>query len=62
MDKNICPFFVFRGKNLAKKSTIFSGKHNRVKQKKIISVTTAMFFTPFWGKEGRANFHALFLL
>jgi hypothetical protein len=52
MDKNICPFFVFRGKNLAKKSTIFTGKHNRAKYRKNNFCCHCDGFHPILGKGG----------
>jgi hypothetical protein len=60
MDKNICPFFVFRGKNLAKKSTIFSGKHNRVKHKKNNFRNHCDVFHPILGKGGAGEFSCPF--
>jgi hypothetical protein len=46
MDKNFCPFFVFREKNLAKKYTIFTLEHYRAKNQKNYFKIPLQWFLP----------------
>ena len=55
MDKNFCPFFVFREKNLEKKSTIFISKHNRAKYKKNNFCRHCDVFHPILKEGGRGK-------
>jgi len=52
MDKNICPFFDFHGKNLAKKSTISILQHYPANYRKNNSNLPLQWFLPYNASPG----------